>query len=241
MVHNTNPSFRLSRIAKHGAGRIPWRKFLVLAFLLGCGFSNAHAQREFEVTPFFGTRAGGKIDLSQQGNPNADFLKIQSSENYGVLAGISIRRDFQGEFMWNRQPTSLTSHNPNDGTYTFLSKMDFDMYQFGFLYHFRQSEMKLRPFVGLEFGLSHFGVQASNAHTVLGFTNRFAMNMAVGTKYFFSRNFGIRTEFRWSPSNTTNRPVEYCTGPFIISCYQTTSPNSALQWQANVGLIFRFK
>ena len=227
--------------ADEAGGAMPWRRVALLGLFLTCGLSNAHAQREIEVTPFFGTRVGGKIDLRQQGDPNVDFIKIKNSENYGVLADISLRRNLQGEFMWNRQPTSLTAHSPNDGTYTYLSKMNFDMYQFGVVYQFRRSEKKLRPFAGLEFGFSHYGVPPINGQPVLGFTNRFAMNMTAGAKYFFSKNFGIRTEFRWSPSNTTNRPVEYCTGPFITGCYPTTDPNSALQAQANVGLIFRFK
>ena len=218
-----------------------WRKTLLAGFLLTSIPLNAHAQREFEVTPFFGTRLGGTIDLSLQGNPNVDFLKIKNSGSYGVLFDMSLGRSVQGEFMWNRQPTSLTSHNPNDGTYTFLSSMNFDMYQFGILYEPDRLEKRLRPFVDLEFGFSHYGLASADTQRLLNFSYRFAMNMGGGVKYFLTRNVGLRAEARWSPSNTTGKPVEYCVGPILASCYPTTDPNSALQGQFNVGVILRFK
>jgi hypothetical protein len=53
--------------------------------------------RQYEVTPFFGTRFGGNIDLSQQGNPNIDYLRIKNSMNYGVMGGVTFWQNFQGE------------------------------------------------------------------------------------------------------------------------------------------------
>ena len=81
------------------------QKILLLFFLFACGVLSAHAQREYGVTPFFGSRIGGNIDVSQQGDPNVDSPRIKSSENYGILAGVSFWNNFQAEFMWNRQPT----------------------------------------------------------------------------------------------------------------------------------------
>jgi hypothetical protein len=48
--------------------------------------------------------------------------------------------------MRNRQPTSLTSHNPTDNTFSPVSNMNFDMYQFRVLYQFLSPERKLRPY-----------------------------------------------------------------------------------------------
>jgi opacity protein-like surface antigen len=202
---------------------------------------NLYAQgegRQYEVTPFYGTRFGGNIDLSQQGNPNVDFLNIKSSENYGVMAGVSFWRDFQGEFMWNRQPTSLSAHNPNDGSYSFLSDMNLDMYQFDALYQIPHSLWKLRPFVVAGLGFSHFGVQPVNGQQVLGFSNRFSYNLGGGVKYFFNRHWGVRAEARWSPSHTTQGETVYC-DPYF-GCAPAAVANKAQQGQANIGLIFRF-
>jgi len=103
------------------------RRVVILVFILVCGASRARAQREYEITSFLGTRFEGNIDLSQQGNPNVDLLRIKSSEDFGVMGGVSFVPNIQGEFMWNRQPTSLSAHNSNDGMYSFLSNMNLDM------------------------------------------------------------------------------------------------------------------
>ena len=214
--------------------------FVVLVLMSGAYSVRAQQEgRQYEVTPFFGTRFGGNIDLSQQGNPNVDFLKIKSSENYGVMAGVSFWGDFQGEFMWNRQPTSLSAHNPNDGTYSFLSNMNLNMYQFDVLYNIPHSFRNFKPFVVAGLGFSHFGAQPANGQPVLGFDNRFAYNLGGGVKYFFNQHWGVRVEARWSPSHTTQGKTVF-SDP-LFRCAPATVANKAEQGQANIGLIFRFK
>jgi opacity protein-like surface antigen len=216
-----------------------FRKAVFLLILFTCGALRAHAQREYEVTLFFGSRIGGNIDVSQQGDPNVDSLKIKSSENYGILGGVSFWNNFQAEFMWNRQPTSLSTHNPNDNTYAFLSNMNMDMYQADILYHFKGPDSKFRPFVVGGLGLSHFGLPLVNGQNPLGFSNRFSFNLGGGVKYYFSQHIGVRAELRWSPSETTQGQTEYCDP--IYGCGPTTVTNMAQQGQANIGLIIRFK
>lgn len=215
------------------------QKTLLLVILFTCGVLSAHAQREYEVTPFFGSRFGGNIDLSQQGNPNVDSLKIKNSVNYGILAGVSFWNNFQAEFMWNRQPTSLSSHNPNDNTYSFVSNMNLDLYQADILYQFKDSDSKFRPFIVGGLGLSHWGLPSANGQQVLGYSKRFAFNLGGGVKYYFTNHIGLRAELRWSPSDTTQGQSTYC-DPYY-GCYPTTVTNKAEQGQANIGLIFRFK
>jgi len=168
-------------------------------------------------------------------------VPISMSENFGVMAGVSFWGNFQGEFMWNRQPTSLSAHNPNDGTYSFVSNMNLDMYQFDVLYQFKSAEAKLRgfrPFVVGGLGLSHFGVPPSNGQQVLGFSNRFSYNLGGGVKYFFTRHFGLRAEARWSPSHTTQGQTVFCDP--VFGCSPAAVANKAEQGQANIGLIYRF-
>jgi len=216
-----------------------WRKVLVVVGLMLSGVSAAHAQKEYEITPFFGARVGGTIDETSSGNPNVDFLKIKDSENYGVMAGVMFWGHFEGEFMWNRQPTSLSSHNPNDGTFTFLSNMNLDMYQGDVLYQFKSSDSKFRPFIVAGLGLSHFGVPPVNGQSVLGFSNRFSYNLGGGIKYFFTPHVGLRLEARWSPTDTTQGQGEFCDE--FGNCFPTAITNKAEQGQANIGVIFRFK
>jgi opacity protein-like surface antigen len=219
------------------------RKLLLLSLCLAGTASSLHAQSEYdygryEVTPFVGSRFGGNIDLSQQGNPNVDYLKIKNSINYGILGDVTFWQNFQGEFMWNRQATSLTSHNPNDNTFTPVSNMNFDMYQFSVLYQFHYPYSKFRPYAVAGLGFSHYGVSGVNGQSVLGFSNRFAYNLGGGVKYFFNPHWGLRAEVRWSPTHTTSGESVYCDP--VFGCAPTTTANKAEQGQANVGIIFRF-
>jgi len=212
---------------------------LVLLFVLPASAVKAQDEgRQFEITPFIGSRFGGSIDESQQGNPSVDFLKIKSSLDYGVMAGVTFWSNFEGEFMWNRQPTTLSSHNPTDDTYTFVSNMNLDMYQFDVLYQFHLPRTKIEPFAVAGLGFSHFGVPPVNGESVLGFSNRFAFNLGGGAKYFFNRHWGVRAEVRWSPSHTTTGEGEYCDP--LFGCGPTTVANKAEQGQANIGIIYRF-
>lgn len=206
------------------------RRMFILIFLLAGGVSTVHAQ--VEVTPFFGTRFGGKIDFSQTSN-TVDYVKIKSSENYGATFGYGFWGAFQAEFMWNRQPTSYTAHN-TDGTSTFLTNANLDMYQFSMLYPFRDPESKLRPFFVAGLGFTHFG-----ASDVLGFGTRFSYNIGGGVKYYFNKHVGLRFETRYSPSRTTTGQSTFC-DPFF-GCSTVAVSNHAQQGQANLGIIFRFK
>lgn len=91
-------------------------KLLSAATFVVCSASALFAQSEYgryEVTPFFGTRFGGNIDLSQQGNPNVDYLKIKSSIDYGILADVSFWRNFAGlGFSHYGTTTSVNGQSP---------------------------------------------------------------------------------------------------------------------------------
>src|SRR5262249_40749567 len=134
------------------------RKISVLIFVLViCGAVPACAQSEFEITPFGGVRFGGNIDFSQLGIPTLDYLKINNSANYGVMGDYTFWTDFQGEFMFNRQPTSLSAHDPTTNTLTFLTNMNLDLYEFNILYQFYNSDSKFRPFITAGLGWAHWG------------------------------------------------------------------------------------
>ncbi|MBZ5641901.1 MAG: porin family protein [Acidobacteriia bacterium] len=209
---------------------LPVPRALILAIFLFWGIPNAHAQR-FEITPFFGARFGGKVDLTQ----HADFMKIRSSSNYGVISDVSFFRHWQGEFMWSRQPTSLSAHNPNDQTFTYLTKMNLDTYQFGLVYQFRGPRAKLRPFLVFGVGFPHYGVAAINGK------KPFAGSLGGGVKYYFTRNLGIRVDTRWLATETSFKETDLCSYGYYYIPEPCPVNNSANQGQVNVGLIFRFK
>lgn len=184
----------------------------------------------YEASIFIGARMGGRIDLN---TPAVDYLHIDNSLNWGFNVGKRIVPQLFGEFMWNRQTTTLKAHDvvPNRLT-TLTTHAQLDMYQGSLLFEFPTSS-PIRPFAVGGLGFTHF-----DSHGILSFSNRFSYNLGGGVKYLFAPQVAARAELRWSPSRTTTASTTFC-DPFI-GCFTTPIDNHAQQWQANIGLEFRF-
>lgn len=217
-----------------------WRKMLLFLFVFSTlGVSSAFAQHEFEVTPFGGARFGGIIDFTNSiegpTNSNVDYYTIKSSVNYGIMGDYTVFSSiprFQLEFMWNHQPTDLDEHIFQTNTKQFLTSADLDQFEWGFNYTFRDPSKKIRPYVVGGLGFTHFRSGGN-----LPFDNKFAYNLGVGAKYFFTSHVGVRVEGRWAPSRTTTGVQEFLT-PFGVE--EVGVSNHAEQGEANAGIIFRF-
>lgn len=204
--------------------------FLVVLFSL-LAVPGAFAQHEVEITPFGGARFGGVIDVN---TTSVDYLPIKSSWNYGVIADYTIWPQFQAEFQFNHQPTTLDQHVVATGETQPLSSADIDMYQFGFNFGLKPPDAKLQPFIVGGLGFTNF-----KADNELPFGIRFSYNLGLGAKYFFSRHVGLRAEARWSPSRTTTQNQVFFDpffGPQVVAV-----SSHAEQGQANIGIIFRFR
>ncbi|MGB7024623.1 MAG: outer membrane beta-barrel protein [Candidatus Acidiferrales bacterium] len=217
------------------------RKILALVFILSCGASCALAQgsivQKIELTPFAGTRFGGKIAVNDPNNPNVDYLAIKSSIDYGAIFDYSIWDNFQAEVMWVRQPTALRAHDFTNDSLTTLTSSDLDSFTFGAAYSFKPVEAKFKPFIAGGLGFTNFTNTDDPNNVFLGFHNRFAYNIGGGFKYYFSKYAGLRFDLRYAPTRTLPQAVQAC-GPF--GCYQAVQTGHANQGEANLGLILRF-
>jgi opacity protein-like surface antigen len=220
-----------------------WRAIVLAVFLFGLGALNASAQsshHEFEITPFGGTRFGGSIAFnppatytSGDSSETVDYISIKSSFDYGVYADYSIWPGFQAEFMWNRQPTELRAHNAATGGLSDIGSANLDMYHWGPLWELRGEEAKLKPFIALGLGFTHFGDNGE----LSGIYNRFSYSIGGGVKYEPNSHVGLRADVRYSPTHTTQQLGYYYT---YFGEYEGEVTNHANQGQANVGVIFQF-
>ena len=88
-----------------------------------------HEETKYTFSPFVGARFGGRIDIN---TPNVDYLPIHSSLNWGFNFGARILPNLFGEFMWNRQTTTLSAHHVQTNNETTLTNnAHLDMYQAG--------------------------------------------------------------------------------------------------------------
>jgi opacity protein-like surface antigen len=185
---------------------------------------------QFTFAPFLGVRLGGQIAIN---TPNVDYLSIHSSFNGGFNLGARIMPGLYGEFMWNRQSTTLSAHNmPSNSMTTLTNHAHLDMYQGSLLYEI-PLRSRLVPFAVGGIGFTHF-----DSYGILSFSNRFSYNLGGGVKYLLARQVAVRSELRWSPSRTTTASTVFCDPS--LGCFTTPISNHAEQWQANIGLEFRF-
>ena len=215
---------------------LPMLSFAVASLAMRPVAARAQARYTFESDPryeisiFIGARMGGRINLN---TPNVDYLHIDNSLNWGFNVGKRIVPNFFAEFMWNRQTTTLKAHDvPDNRLTTLTTHAQLDMYQGNLLFEIPTSS-PIRPFVVGGLGFTHF-----DSHGILSYSNRFSYNLGGGVKYLFTSQVAARAELRWSPSRTSTASTTFC-DPFI-GCFTTPISNHAEQWQANIGLEFRF-
>lgn len=220
------------------------RKLLVLVFILSCGATCAMAQDtyadKFEVTPFGGSKFGGKINIAgYDANQYVENLYIKSSIDYGVIADYSIWDSFAVEFMMVRQPTTYSEQNyiTTPPTTTPIINGTLSTYTFGGAYTFRTSS-NIRPFVAGGVGWTNFGnINSDPGELYLGFNNKVAFNLGGGVKYYFSKYLGLRFDLRWMASHTTPNESESCEYGY---CGTYSGSYKANQGEANLGLILHF-
>ena len=120
--------------------------------------SSTHGQGRFELDPFVGyeTTASYPVTTSS-GSPAApiDQLRVNGATAFGGFIDYSLTENFQPEFMWNRNNTSYSAHDPFTNSYISGYHSVIDQFQFGGLYMFRSSEVKLRPYVAASIGFTH--------------------------------------------------------------------------------------
>ena len=105
------------------------RMTVVLCVLITLAFSFQTQAQKFEITPQYGYQVGAKW------NYYGGYVKLKSSDQFGVTANIFLSDNLQAEFFWAQQSSA-------DATV--------DHFQLGIIHMFGYSDA--RPFVGMSAG-----------------------------------------------------------------------------------------
>jgi opacity protein-like surface antigen len=208
--------------------------FAAVAFFLFAA-SSIHAQGRFELDPFVGyeTSASYPVNTSSGSSTSPiDYLRVNGAANFGTFIDYSLSENFQPEFMWNRNNTSYSAHDPFTGSYLSAYHSVIDQYQFGALYMFRNSEVKLRPYVAASLGFTH----DENGDDTPNRTE-FSYSLGGGVKYFATRHVGLRADIRYLPTYGSSSNELYC-GPF--GCYYANVSHYLNRGSFTGGIIFKF-
>ena len=203
--------------------------FAILA-VLALAAIPARAQSKFEITPFVGWESSGSYPVTSTSG-TIDQLRINSSASFGGFFDYNLSENFQPEFFWARNNTSYSAHDILTSSWASAWHTDNDQFQFGAIYMFRNSEVKLRPYFGTGLGFSHeFNSNGEPDRTA------FSWNIGGGVKYMVSSHIGFRGDVRYLPTYGSSSIGEVC----YFGCFPTTVHNFANRANMTVGIDIKF-
>jgi opacity protein-like surface antigen len=213
------------------------RMWLAAGILCLAVTAPANAQwwnHKWEITPFAGYETSGayplRPDVSDFG---ATSLRINSALSYGGFIDYSLTRNFQAEFMFDRNNTSYSDRVFPDPTYTKAFNSNVNQFQFGGDYMLLGPQHRIRPYIAGSVGFTH----ESNGMSVPDRTD-FAFSVGGGVKYFVTSHIGFRADARYMPTYANSSDNTFC-DPFF-GCFNARSPNYQSRGNFVGGIIFRF-
>jgi hypothetical protein len=186
---------------------------------------------KWEIAPFAGYETSGSYPVSN--SFVVDRFRADSAASYGTFIDRSLTDNSQFEFMWNRNSTSFSARSIATNQYSKVWDSDIDQFSFGFLYMFRNSERKMRPYAAGGIGFTHQSNSAANANRT-----DLSYSLGGGVKYFASRHVGLRGDIRWLPTRASKSPATYC--DYYGFCYNATVTNYLGRANMVGGILFRF-
>lgn len=193
----------------------------------------AHAQGKFEIDPFVGYETSASYPISLNNNSTGTpvtSLRVNGTPAYGGFFDYSLTENFQPELMWNHNNTSFSALDQLNNIYIPAYHSVIDQFQFGGLYMFRSSEVKLRPYVAASVGFTHYNNNGAPNDT------EFSYSLGGGVKYYVNRHIGFRGDARYLPTYGSSSNELYC----YFGCYYASVSHFLNRGSFTGGLIFSF-
>jgi len=189
--------------------------------------------QNFEVTGQVGGQFNGGLDLHDSLFHRID---VQNGVNYGVTAGYLFGEHMGLEFQWNRNKSGTTGQPIGGGNSIKLFDLTSNQYMGNFLFHLADKETKMRPFAFFGLGANALSPDASG---VRGAT-RFVFSLGGGAKYNMSEHWGLRGQFKWSPTYITTTDGGIWCDPFFGGCWVIGNDHYLHEFDVSGGVTFRF-
>jgi len=208
------------------------KSILRLAFTTFVLLASAAAQN-FEFTPHVGGQVNGGLDLSTS---LFHRFEVANGVNYGISLGYLLGEHYGVEFAWNKNNADVRAQPLGGVSSVKLFSMSQNQYLGNFLLHFTPREEKLRPYLLFGLGANALDPQV---HGVSGST-RFVYALGGGAKYNVSRHFGLRGQFKWSPTYITSTNGGYWCDPFWGGCWAVGNSHYLNEFDVTGGITLRF-
>jgi hypothetical protein len=197
-------------------------------FLLTSAFA-----QNVEVTGYVGGKFTGGVDLS---TTIFDRVEVDNSANYGISLGYLLGEHAGVEFQWDHASADTRLEPRTGGPSIKIFSLNQNQYMGNFLFHFKEREAKLRPY--MFFGLGASSLSPDREH-VEGIT-RFAFAVGGGAKYNIGKHFGLRGQARYAPTYLTTTTEGFWCDPIWGGCWTVGDDHYLHSFDITGGVMFRF-
>jgi hypothetical protein len=224
------------------------RRIFFMACFVSLTAGSAWAQA-VEASIDFGYTASEGINASQSRivlGQTYNSLDIVSGGNLGFTFGVFLNEQFEVEFLYSRQFSSLEISNPAPEKR--IAAQDVDNYHGNLVYNWGDHETKVRPYAFFGMGATHYAPGALDASVqplvpsgtqIQGFS-KFSTTWGGGVKVYPNPHIGFKAGMRWTPTYIKTDPGGVWCDPFYPTCWVVGNPDYSNQFEFTGGVIFRF-
>lgn len=187
--------------------------------------ANSVSAEGLSVTGYLGYRVGGEFEDAITGTT----LKLAESESYGLIVGQDNGSSTQYEFLFSRQPTSLTA----GGLFTPGVLVDIDVENYLIAVK-RILDRDAGTFVSGMVGATRFDPSSSS----LSPETRFSLGIGGGLDYRISKNLGFRLEGRGIATLLDSSGMMFCSSS--DGCSVFVGGSMLWQFEFITGFTFKF-
>ncbi len=212
-----------------------------LLMIAGCSSAAAGDFKRFELQPFGGFTASGRIPLTSSDDSRNGSTHVDSSYSVGITFAVNLNALDAIEGSWQRQFTKGRL-SPEIAAPAIPADFDLDIDQIhcNFLHHYEIAGTRAMPYVMAALGITTYHGGRGVLHDS---ESHFSFSLGGGVKYFFTNHFGIRGEARWSPTLLSASDSRFwCRvgGAETSTCVVKLKISLKNQLDLTGGLVFRF-
>lgn len=183
----------------------------------------------WELAPFAGFRFGGDFSVATEAELNAQVdgsVDVDNAPAYGFVLEFPSGHQTQWQIMYSHQSTEFDLQTPELA----ITHADIDIDYLHFGGTFVMDGDRVRPYVGVGFGVSQFRPDAD------GFDDEteFSIGFMGGYKIRMTKRFGLRFDFRALGTVVDSDSRIFCSG----GCIVRWNGNMFWQYEATLGLNF---
>jgi hypothetical protein len=206
--------------------------FAVFAIFLVFAAPSVFAQN-IEVGGYVGGKFTGGVDLS---TTIFDRIEVDNSATYGITLGYLLGEHAEVEFQWDHANAGTRLEPRSGGPSAKIFNLTQNQYMGNFLFHFKDREQKVRPYLFFGLGASNLAPDRFNVDSI----TRFAFAVGGGAKYSLGKHFGLRGQARYAPTYLTTTHEGFWCDPFWGGCWSVGDDHYLNSFDITGGITFRF-